>query len=246
MSSLIDIFTSHKSDRSFTDLPVEDAVLDRIISAAYRAPTSVNSQQVSLMVTRDAEKRAQISQIAGGQPWIAKAPVFITLVLDMHKSRLAMNAIDREQIAQQSIESIVSGSTDVGIALGSIMAAARAEGLGIVPIGGIRRDPQALISLLDLPEYTFPVAGVVIGHVDQPAHQKPRLPLATFRHEERYQRDGLEQHIAAYNQEMVQHWKNTGRDDGESWSESVSGYYHKIYFPHVLDALKKQGFGNDK
>jgi len=47
MSSLIDIFTSHKSDRSFTDLPVADAVLDRIISAAYRAPTSVNSQQVS-------------------------------------------------------------------------------------------------------------------------------------------------------------------------------------------------------
>ncbi|ORM68862.1 nitroreductase family protein [Pantoea rwandensis] len=246
MSSLIDIFTSHKSDRSFTDQPVDDAVLDRIISAAYRAPTSVNSQQVSLVVSRDAAKRAQISQIAGGQPWIAKAPVFITLVLDMHKSQVAMAAIDRQQLAHQSIESIVSGSTDVGIALGTLMAAARAEGLGIVPIGGIRRVPQELIALLNLPEHTFPVAGVVMGHVDQPAAQKPRLPLATFRHDERYQRAGLEQHIADYNKEILQHWKDTGRHDGESWSESVSGYYSKVYFPDVLPALKKQGFGNDK
>lgn len=40
MSELIDIFTSHKSERSFTEQPVDEAVLDRIISTAYRAPTS--------------------------------------------------------------------------------------------------------------------------------------------------------------------------------------------------------------
>ncbi|AYP25173.1 nitroreductase family protein [Pantoea agglomerans] len=246
MSELIDIFTSHKSERSFTEQPVDEAVLDRIISTAYRAPTSVNSQQVSMVITRDAGRRAQIAAIAGGQPWIAKAPVFITFVLDMHKSAVGMAAVDQQQIAHQSIESIVSGSTDIGIALGSVMAAARAEGLGIVPIGGIRRDPQAMISLLELPPLTFPVAGVVIGHVDEPAHQKPRLPLATFRHDETYQTQGLEQQIAAYNDEMVQHWKTIGRNDGESWSESVSGYYKNIYFPNVLPALLKQGFGTDK
>ncbi|WP_205954678.1 nitroreductase family protein [Pantoea stewartii] len=246
MSEIINLFTRHKSERSFTDQPVDDAILDRIISTAYRAPTSVNSQQVSLVVTRDQAKRQTISQIAGGQPWIAKAPVFITVVLDMHKSRMAMAAVGKEQIAQQSIESIVSGSTDVGIALGSIMAAARSEGLGIVPIGGIRRDPDAMIELLNLPEYTFPVAGVVIGYVDQPAFQKPRLPMQTFRHEESYHTEGLEQQIAHYNAEMVQHWKDTGRADGESWSDSVSGYYQHIYFPKVLPALHKQGFGSDK
>lgn len=246
MSELIDIFTQHKSERSYSDKPVDEAVLDRIISTAYRAPTSVNSQQVSLVVTRDPAARARIAAIAGGQPWIAKAPVFITFVLDMHKSQEAMAMIDQQQIAHESIESVVSGATDVGIALGSVMAAARAEGLGIVPIGGIRRDSQALVELLGLPPLTYPVAGVVIGHVDEPAHQKPRLPLATFRHEERYQQEGLTQHIAAYNQEMVQHWQAIGRDDGESWSESVSGYYSKIYFPNVLSGLHAQGFGTKK
>lgn len=246
MSSVIDILTAHKSERSFTDRAIDDAIIDRLVESAYRAPTSVNSQQVSLVISRSAEARQKISAIAGGQPWIAKAPLFITFVLDMHKSQQAIAAIGKEQIAHQSIESVVSGATDIGIALGAVMTAARAEGLGIVPIGGIRRDSQALIELLQLPELTYPVAGVAIGYVDEPAHQKPRLPLATFRHEEAYSDKGLQENIAAYNQEMVQHWQNIGRTDGESWSESVAGYYDKIYFPNVLPALLKQGFGNDK
>ena len=246
MNSVFDVLSAHKSERSFTDRPVDAAALERIVFSAWRAPTSVNSQQVSLVITRNAQTREKIAAIAGGQPWIARAPLFITFVLDMHKSRKAMAAIGREQIANQSIESIVSGATDVGIALGSVMAAARAEGLGIVPIGGIRRDPEAMISLLNLPGQTFPVVGLALGHVDVPAHAKPRLPLSTFVHDEQYQTEGLEENIAAYNQEMVEHWQAIGRSDGESWSESVSGYYQKIYFPDVLSALLKQGFGNDK
>lgn len=246
MNTIIDLFNDHKSERSFTDRAIDDATLERIISTAYRAPTSVHSQQVSIIVTRDAEKRAKISQIAGGQPWISKAPVFITFVLDMYKTGVGMKLAGKEQVAHQSIESLVAGATDVGIALGSVMAAARSEGLGIVPIGGIRLCPQELIELLDLPEHTFPVAGVVIGHVDVPSHHKPRLPLETFRHDEAYVTDGLEAKITRYNQQMTEHWQAIDRTDGDTWSESVSGYYQHIYFPDVLPALLKQGFGVDK
>ena len=192
------------------------------------------------------QKRAQISQIAGGQPWIAKAPVFITFVLDMYKTQVGMKLAGNEQVAQQSIESLVAGATDVGIALGSVMAAARSEGLGIVPIGGIRLHPQAMIDLLELPEHTFPVAGVVIGHVDVPSHHKPRLPLETFRHDEVYAADGLEENINRYNQQMTDQWQTISRTDGDTWSEGVSGYYQHGYFPDVLPALLKQGFGVDK
>lgn len=246
MNTVIELFNQHKSERSFTDQAVDDATLERIISTAYRAPTSVNSQQVSVVVSRDLAMRQKISQLAGGQPWIAKAPVFITFVLDMHKTQLGMQMVGKEQIAHQSIESIISGATDVGIALGSVMAAARSEGLGIVPIGGIRLHPEKMIALLELPAHTFPIAGVVIGHVDTPSSLKPRLPLSTFRHEETYKTDGMEEQIAQYNQQMSQHWQAIGRSDGETWSQSLSGYYQHIYFPDVLPALQKQGFGVDK
>ncbi len=44
MNTIIDLFNDHKSERSFTDQAVDDATLERIISTAYRAPTSVHSQ----------------------------------------------------------------------------------------------------------------------------------------------------------------------------------------------------------
>ncbi len=68
MSNVIDLLNDHKSERSFTDEAIDDATLERIISTAYRAPTSVNSQQVSIVVIRDEARRAEISKIAGGQP----------------------------------------------------------------------------------------------------------------------------------------------------------------------------------
>ncbi|MDY4348221.1 NADPH-dependent oxidoreductase [Pectobacterium brasiliense] len=246
MNKTIELFTSHRSERSYLDKAIPDDVLDAIIQSAHLAPTSVNSQQVSLIVTRDPERKARIAELAGGQPWIAQAPIFITVVLDMHKTQVGIAMSDKQQHAHESLESLISGTTDVGIALGTLMAAARSFGLGIVPIGGIRRDPQAMIDFLELPELTFPVAGVAIGYVDTPAHQKPRLPLNSFRHDETYHQDVLPAAIEQYNQTLVAHWQQTGRADGDNWGDNTASYYQHIYFPKVLPAILQQGFKLDK
>lgn len=246
MNPVIETLINHRSERSYLDKAIPDAILDDIILAAYRAPTSIHSQQVSVIVTRDKATKAKIAELAGGQPWIAQAPVFITFVLDMHKTREAMALIDQQQIAHESIESIVSGSTDVGIALASAMTAARGQGLGVVPIGGMRRSPAEFIELFGLPPLTFPLVGLALGYVDRPADLKPRLPMSTFRHEEKYQTDGMVEQISQFNGELEQHWKTIQRDGGENWSQTVANYYKNIYFPNVLPALLQQGFGKDK
>lgn len=246
MKSVVEVLTEHRSDRSFLETPIAEEILNKVIQSAYHAPTSVNSQQVSVILVQDKEHKQKIAALAGGQPWIARAPAFLIFVLDMYKSAQGMAAIGKQQIAHQSIESLISGATDVGIALASALAAARSEGLGGVPIGGIRINPQQMIDILDLPEMTFPVAGISIGYVDQPAHIKPRLPLETFVHHEKYSTQGLVEKIDSYNQQLTQHWKKIGRTEGESWSESVSSYYEKIYFPQVAPAIRQQGFGTDK
>lgn len=246
MNETIKLLTGHRSERSYLDKAIPEDVLSAIIETAYLAPTSVNSQQVSVVVTRDPARRARIAELAGGQNWIAQAPVFLTLVLDMHKSERAIALSGFEQHAHESVESIVSGSTDVGIALGTLIAAAHSYGLGIVPIGGVRRDPQAMIELLELPEHTFPLVGLVIGYVDQPAHQKPRLPISTFRHEEVYQDDTLNDAIKQYDETLTNHWEKIGRTDGAAWGPNTADYYQHIYFPNVLPALLQQGFKLDK
>lgn len=244
MNDVLTTLFNHKSDRSFLNKPINDDILDSVIKAAYHAPTSINSQQVSVIVVRDQARRERFSMLCGQQPWIAQAPVFLVFIIDMHKTQLGIQIESKRQEAQQSIESIVSGSTDVGIALTSALVAAHSQGLGSVPIGGIRLHPQEVIDELKLPKNTFAIAGLSIGYVDQPAAQKPRMPMATFRHEEQYHSENLSDNIHQYNQILSTHWGKIGRSDGQTWTHSVAAYYSRIYYPDVAPALIQQGFTN--
>ena len=77
MNDTVRLLQSHHSDRSYKSDPIPDEILDNIVEAAHRAPTSINTQEVSIVVVKDAGRRKRISEIAGGQPWLAKAPVFL-------------------------------------------------------------------------------------------------------------------------------------------------------------------------
>jgi len=246
LNDTLKLLQSHHSTRSYTDQPVNDEMLDEIIHAAWRGPTSMNAQEISLVVVRDAAKRARIAEIAGGQPWIAQAPVFITLVIDFHKTDLGVAKAGQTQIIQESMEGFGVAAVDAGITLNSLMTAARSLGLGIVPIGGIRRNPQAMIDLLGLPPLTFPLVGLCIGHINKDAPQKPRMDINTFRHDERYDASGYAAAIDAYDETIMEYWKGLARDDGLTWSSNLGNLLKQVYFPQVKPVAAMQGLLNDK
>ncbi|MGA2962789.1 MAG: NADPH-dependent oxidoreductase [Candidatus Korobacteraceae bacterium] len=246
MNETLSLLCSHRSDRSFSSEPVSDEALDAIVEAARRAPTSSNAHHVSLVVVRDAAKRARVAELAGGQPWIAKAPVFIAVVLDFYKTGVAVEAAGEKLEVHETVEGLLAGVTDVGIALAALMSAARSLGMGIVPIGGIRRSSQAIIDLLELPPRTFPVVGISIGHVAKPASQKPRLPMSTFRHDERYHKECIQHAIAAYDATLMEYWKSIGRTDGKPWSKNTAEAYQQMCFRDVKPTIAKQGLTHDK
>jgi FMN reductase [NAD(P)H] len=231
----------HRSSRNYKSDPLPTEILDAIIESAHRAPTSINSQQISLVVVCSAASRARIAEIAGGQPWIAQAPVFIAVVADFYKTGLGVEKAGAEQVIQRSLEAIVAAVSDAGITMATLMTAARAFGLGIVPIGGIRRDPQAMIDLLGLPRNTFPVAGVVLGYVAEEAPQKPRMPIESFRHEEKYHPEALKPAIDAYDQTLQEYWQRIGRADGLTWSANMAQHYG-AFSRRIKAIAQKQGF----
>ncbi len=246
MNPTISLLNSHHSDRNFSDEPVSDEALFAILEAARRAPTGSNGQHASMIVVRDSERRARIAEIAGGQAWVAKAPVFIAAILDYYKTGLGVAAAGGKQVIQETVEGLLSGVTDVGIALATMIIAARSLGLGIVPIGGIRRNPQAMIELLELPPHSFPLVGMCVGHVTQPARQKPRLPMEVFRHDERYHREGIAEAIAAYDATLLQYGKEIGQVDPKTWSKATADAYQHASMRPVKAALQKQGFTHER
>src|SRR5690554_4333768 len=63
--------------RRFTDEPVDDAVVRRLIDAGTRAPSAGNLQPWAFVVVRDAERRMALARAALGQTFVAEAPVVI-------------------------------------------------------------------------------------------------------------------------------------------------------------------------
>jgi FMN reductase [NAD(P)H] len=246
MNETLSLLFSHRSDRAFSSEPVSDECLDAIVEAARRAPTSSNAHHISLVVVREAARRARIAELAGGQPWIAKAPVFIAVILDFYKTGVAVEAAGEKQEVHETVEGLLAGVTDVGIALATLISAARSLGMGIVPIGGIRRSSQAMIDLLELPPRSFPVVGISIGHIAKPAFQKPRLPMEAFRHNEHYHTEAIPDAIAAYDVTLMDYWKSIGRTDGKPWSINTAEAYKQMCFRDVKPAIAKQGLTHDK
>ncbi len=242
MHETVNILKSHRSVRAYLDRPVPAAALDAILEAAWRAPTSYNAQEISVVVVRDQNHRNRIARIAGGQPWIARAPVFIAVVIDLYKTSLGVKKGGGEIQLQRGIEGLVMGALDAGIILEALIVAAHAEGLAIVPIGGIRRDPQAMIDLLGLPKLTFPVAGLCVGYAAEEPAQKPRMSFSTFRHNEVYDPSVLAPAIDAYDEELTAHWHRVGRPNGRPWSKAMAAYFGTPDARPIAAVLESQGF----
>lgn len=208
MNEVLQILTDHRSIRSYTDEPVSDEQLDLIIQATQAAPTSINGQQFTVIAVKDKERKKKISELAGGQPWIDQAPVFLLFCADFNRAKIALEEYNDTPLEiTNGLESVLVGAVDVGIALGTATAAAESMGLGTVPIGAVRGKPDELIELLKLPKYVFPVSGLVIGHPADRSAKKPRLPQAAVLHHETYQEEDVRTHIEAYDKQMSEYMK---------------------------------------
>jgi nitroreductase len=68
-----------RSVRKYTDAPVSDADLRRIVELAGKAPSAWNIQPWRVIAVRDAEVKAKLQQAAYGQAQVGNAPVLMVL-----------------------------------------------------------------------------------------------------------------------------------------------------------------------
>ena len=242
MNNTIDTIKNHRSIRQYSDKDVPTELIDEIVKSAQAMPNSINGQQTSVIVVRDKKKKEKLAELVGNQEYVAKAPVFLVFVMDFYRTYLAGEKTGFKQVIHEDIEGILAGSVDVGIALGASVVAAESLGLGTVPIGGIRKNPEEVIELLGLPKYTFPLVGLVVGYPADKSHKKPRVPFDSFKHDESYDTKVVEDSINVYDEQMDEYLKDIGRSEQETnWSTLTSRIYQSVYYPKVKDTIAKQG-----
>ena len=240
MNDVIRTIQNHRSHRSYLPKEVDELMLEQIIQSVQAAPSWINGQQVSVIAIKDRERKKKLAALSGNQKYIEEAPVFLVFCLDFYRTYLASQMENTPFEVSDNIDTLLVGSTDVGIALGTAVIAAESLGLGTVPIGGIRRNLEEVITELNLPPYVLPISGLCVGYPDGDPGLKPRLPQEAVYHEEIYQQDlkpALENYNTTYQAYLEE--RSSGKQSG-TWTKAVASFYSKQYYEGIENALKKQ------
>lgn len=246
MNEVIKSLLSHQSIRSYQNKPVDDEQLDQIIKAVQASPNWINGQQFSIIAVKDPARKKKLAGLCGNQKHIEEAPVFLVFCADFYRTYLASKMENKSMGAIHDVDTLIVGVTDVGIALGTAVAAAESFGLGTVAIGGIRRNALQVIEELNLPPYVIPISGLCIGHPAQDPGQKPRLPKQAVYHEEAYNHELLpllEEYNEIYSNYLQERSEN---NRSGTWTEFVASFFNQSYYQGVADMLRRQKFPSGK
>ncbi len=156
--------TSVRDFEPGAEVPPE--VVERLLSAAIRAPSAGNRQPWHFYVVRNLALRWELAAAAGDQEAVGRAPVVIVVCADAEQSAQRYGRRGRELYCLQ----------DTAAAIEHILLAAVALGLGACWVGAF--DERRAARLLDLPRRHRPVAMLPIGKpASPPTRRTSRRPL---------------------------------------------------------------------
>lgn len=174
------------SIRKYSDKPVEEALLDRLMNEAARTQTMGNLQLYSVVVTRSDEMKRKLAPAHFNQPMVTEAPVVLTICADFH--RTSVWARQRKAVpGYNNFLSFVNGAIDALLYTQTLCNLMDEEGLGYCYLGTTVYMPQMIIDTLNLPQQVVPLATLTVGWPAEKPQQTDRLPLDSFVHRETYQ-----------------------------------------------------------
>lgn len=174
-----------KSIRKYADRPVDDLLLNDLLSRAERTQTMGNLQLYSVVVTRSEDMKQRLAPAHFNQPMVTGAPVVLTFCADYH--RTTEWALQRKgHPGYDNFLSYQNAATDALLFCQRFCDLAEAEGLGLCFLGTTVYQPEAIIDLLQLPKLVMPVATITLGWPDEDPAPSDRLPLSAIRHDETY------------------------------------------------------------
>jgi nitroreductase len=168
--SVLDLIISRQSDRKYSDKPIEQDKLDRIIEAGRMSPSACNAQPWKFVVVNDPSLVLKVADAAsakliGMNSFVAQAPVIIVIVRENPNMSSKVGATIKDK--DYSL-------FDIGIATENICLQAKAEGIGSCIIGWF--DEKMIRNLLEIPRSKRVELIITLGYSLSELRQKRRKP----------------------------------------------------------------------
>ena len=154
-----------RDTRTYTDQPVSEQLIRRLLDVARMAGSAKNVQPVRMIVVTDRVAKLALQESGDFASWIGEAPVVIVVTV-------AHDAGPRKLF-------------DVGRHSQQLMVAAHAEGLGSCPV--TIHHPDVARSVLGIPDDVDPAMIVTIGwprpgEKPPPQIARPRIAVEDYAH----------------------------------------------------------------
>lgn len=250
MDKISHILLNRSTIRKYSPQPVENDLLTELLEMASRASTTGNMQVYSIIITRDAEKKKELSPLHFNQKMITEAPVVLTFCADFNRFN-KWCLLRKAEPGYDNFLSFMTASIDALLAAQTFCIAAEAKGLGICYLGTTTYMAHKIIDVLRLPKGVVPVTTVTVGWPSEKPDQVDRLPLEAIIHHETYS-DYNDEMIARYYREKEERSDSVQfiqENNKETLAQVFTDVRYKkgdnVYFSNMLlEVLKQQGFMN--
>lgn len=189
--SFLELLKTRRSVRKFSNQPVSQQVIERLLEAACQAPSAHDQQPWRFVVLTQYQRREKLAEematelrrdlVSQGVPVeeierdveqsiqrIRNAPAAILLCGDASKIGEQFNA---ENLQNEFLLMVQS----VALAGGNILLMAHAEGLATVWLCAPLFAPQAVRRVVDLPMEWLPLALILVGYQKAKLREKQKV-----------------------------------------------------------------------
>ena len=235
---------AHRTIRAYKERPLTEAEIETLMEVARHTATASYLQGYTVLHITDPQVREKI-YAASGQPYVGgtKGDMFIFVVDLYRNSRIrAEQGVSSEALSSMNL--FLTGAEDALLAAQNVVVAAESMGLGTVYLGSILADPRLVVDALELPELTFPILGLLVGHSDQEPGQKPRLPLSILTAENTYPRvESYTEALADYDREVTEYCDLRSGSRLESFTHLVTNGIGVggAHVSPIMQVLNEQG-----
>ncbi len=242
---------SRRVCRDYADKPVSEALMQLLFAAAFSAPSKSDLQQATVLRVVDPAKRATLQGWLASMPWIAAAPQLMIFCGDNRRTR-RIAQLRGKPFPNDTLDMFMNAAVDAGIVLQAFVTAAESVGLGCCPLSLVRDRARELATLLELPPYVFPVAGLALGYPATAGELSMRLPLSLTVQIDRYDDRDFEAQLDAYDRrreaarptprEKQRDARRFGVVEPYGWSEDKARQYAVPHRADFGDFVRAQGF----
>lgn len=207
MTELSRLLNGHRSIRSYKPDPIDPALVEQVCTEAVAGGSSSgNLNSISLILTRDPERKRRLYELHFQQPMVLQAPLVITFCADWFRTREWL----RRRGARDNFNNFLGyhvAAFDAMIVAQNVCLGFQARGLGICYMGTTLSSMGAIADFLEMPDTCLPVTTIVVGYPDEDPAKRDRLPVSAMLHDETYHRPTDAELDAVYAEREVRGWE---------------------------------------